>query len=49
MLKKEITALYAALRKWVLNATIVWRKYVGLLLAIQDATEKNGATGCFQS
>lgn len=34
MLEKEITALYAALRKRVLNATIVWRKYVGLLLAI---------------
>lgn len=46
---ENITALYAALRKRVLSATIVWRKCVSLLLAIQDVTEKNGATGSFRS
>lgn len=40
MLEKEITALCAALRKRVLSATMVWRKCVSLLLAIQDVTEK---------
>lgn len=49
MLEKEITSLHAALRKRVLSATMVWRKCVSLLLAIQDVTEKNGATGSFQS
>lgn len=49
MLEKEITALYAALRISVLSATLVWRKCVSLLLAIQDVTEKKGATGSSQS
>lgn len=47
VLEKEITALYAALRKRVLTATRVWRKHVSLLLAIQDVTEKKWGHGQF--
>lgn len=47
VLEKEITALYAALRKRVLTATMVWRKHVSLLLAIQDVTEKKWGHGQF--
>lgn len=50
VLEKEITALYAALRKRVLTATMVWRKHVRLLFSVTSrmSQKKNGAMGSFQ-